>query len=220
MWGLFAEGIANGQTVTEPPFSHVACRYARLEAETSPRSRELLRRTAGDQLYRNAFSRDAPAQVWGDLSPGAQTRIDIALNRATCEIDAGNTACLKADVRENGWYLISVNGAQASSSAWLMAQHADHDRDFQKEVLAMMEPLVASGEVTRGNYAYLWDRIAVGEDRPQRYGTQGRCTAPGRWEPETLEAPDQVEALRAEADIGGLAEYQTRMHAHCADFTN
>ena len=145
-WERFAEGLENGQVATEPPFKWVSDRYAQLESETSPRSRELLRRTARDQLYRHAFT--GGSQVWGELSPGAKARVDTAMSRATCLLDGDNTAWLKADVAANGWYLISTTGERASSAAWLMTQHADRDRAFQKEVLALMEPLAAAGEVS------------------------------------------------------------------------
>lgn len=216
-WTLFAEGIEHGQVATEPPFKWVSDRYAQLATVTNPRAHELLSRTARDQLYRHSWS--GGDQVWGELSPGAKGRVLSRLMRATCLTDRDNTAWLKADVAANGWFTISAAGAEASSAAWLMAQHADRDRDFQRHVLALMEPLAASGEVTRANYAYLWDRVAVGENRPQRYGTQGRCTAPGRWEPNEIEDMSRVEALREEADIGTLTEYQEHMHPHCADFT-
>lgn len=216
-WTAFAESIEAGQAATEPPFNSVSDRYAQLESETNPRARALLSRTAKDQLYRHGWT--GGEQVWGELTPGAKGRVSARLSRATCLIDQDNTEWLKADVAANGWFTISAAGERASSSAWLMAQHADRDRPFQKQVLALMEPLVETGEVTRGNYAYLWDRIAVSEDRPQRYGTQGRCTAPNRWEPNTLEDPDRVEALREVAQIGSLAEYQAHMHRYCADFT-
>lgn len=217
-WTLFAEGIENGQVATETPFKWVSDRYAQLESETSPRSRELLRRTARDQLYRHSFS--GGRQVWGELSPAAEGRVLARLMRATCLTDSDNTAWLKADVATNGWFTISATGARASSSAWLMAQHADRDRDFQRHVLALMEPLVAAGEVTKGNYAYLWDRIAVSENRPQRYGTQGRCTGPGRWEPNEIEDRSRVEALREEVEIGSLVEYEAHMQPQCANFTD
>lgn len=216
-WTLFEEGLAHGQTATDQPFKSVSDRYASASAETDPRARELLRRTARDQAHRHAW--DAGDQVWGELSPAVRGRVMARLTAATCRVDGDNTAWLKADVAANGWYRISTSGERASGAAWLMAQHADRDRDFQHHVLALMEPLVATGEVTRGNYAYLWDRLAVSEDRPQRYGTQGRCTAPGRWEPNTLEDADRVEALREEADIGSLIEYQTHMSGYCANFT-
>ncbi|MFC7377459.1 DUF6624 domain-containing protein [Brevundimonas sp. GCM10030266] len=215
-WTLFAEGIENGQIATEEPFKWASDRYTALAAETNPRARELLRRTAKDQLYRYAFG--GGTQVWGELSPAATARVHGRLIRATCSLDHDNTEWLKADVAANGWYTISATGAAASNSAWLMAQHADNDRDFQRHVLAILEPLAASGEVRPANHAYLYDRVAVGEDRPQRYATQGRCVAPGRWEPNTLEDPERVEAMRAEVGIGPLEQYQTRMHTHCTDF--
>jgi hypothetical protein len=215
-WTIFAEGIENGQVATEEPFKWVSDRYTQLKDETNPRSIELLRRTARDQLYRHGWT--GGDQVWGELTPGAKGRVTARLSRATCLTDRDNTEWLKADVAANGWYTIPVNGARASSSAWLMAQHADRDRDFQRHVLALMEPMVATGEVSRNNYAYLWDRVAVGENRPQRYGTQGRCTAPNRWEPNDIEDMSRVEALREEAEIGSLTEYQAHMHRYCADF--
>lgn len=212
-WTLFSDGLQNGQTATEPPFKWVSDRYAQLESETNPRSRELLRRTARDQLHRYGWT--GGEQVWGALSPGARKRVATRLSRATCLVDRDNTEWLKADVAANGWFTISTSGEQASSAAWLMAQHADRDRPFQKQVLALMEPLAASGEVSRANYAYLWDRVAVGENRPQRYGTQGRCTSPGRWEPNEIEDREGVEARREVAEIGPLTEYEAHMQSQC-----
>ncbi|MGV3578898.1 DUF6624 domain-containing protein [Brevundimonas sp.] len=214
---LFEEGLAHGQVATEPPFKSVSDAYAAADAETDPRSRELLRRTARDQAHRHAW--DAGDQVWGELAPAARVRVMARLMSATCRVDGDNTAWLKADVAANGWFRISANGARASSAAWLMAQHADRDLPFQRHVLALMEPLVEAGEVSRANFAYLWDRLAVSENRPQRYGTQGRCVAKDVWEPNTLEDADRVEALREAAEIGPLAEYQAHMHRYCASFT-
>ncbi|RZJ28293.1 MAG: hypothetical protein EON85_09275 [Brevundimonas sp.] len=215
-WTLFTEGLEHGQVATEEPYSNVSRRFTWAEEETIPRSQALMRRAAKDQLYRQDWS--AGAQIWGQLSPGAEGRVRTRIFRAACEVDRSNTEWLKADVAANGSFTVSANGQRASSAAWLMAQHADRDREFQRHVLALMEPLVETGEVSKGNYAYLWDRIAVAEHRPQRYGSQGTCTAPGRWEPNTLEDPQRVEALREWADIGSLSDYQTHMHTVCADF--
>lgn len=216
-WRDFARSMAEGLVATEEPFSWVSGRYTGAATETDPRVRELLTRAASDQLIRRAF--EGADQVWGQLSPGAKARTDTALNTMMCETDGANTAWLKADIAANGWFLISTSGEMASRTAWLMAQHADRDPAFQKEVLAMLEPLVAAGETSAANYAYLWDRVAIGEHRPQRYGTQGRCAAKDVWAPQELEDPDRVEALRAEADIGTLAEYASQMNKYCADFT-
>ena len=212
-WEAFAQEMANGRAATEAPFNSVADRYTQAAAATEPRFREVLSRTAKDQLYR--FGQSHGDQVWGSISPGAKVRAVSRLRRATCVIDRENTGWLKADIAANGWYRLSVSGWPVANSAWLMAQHADRDRPFQRQVLDLMEPLVAEGEATRADFAYLYDRVAVGENRPQRYATQGRCTAPGRWEPNTLEDADRVEALRAEAEIEPLSAYQARMNGVC-----
>ncbi|MDO9076983.1 MAG: hypothetical protein Q7U72_05960 [Brevundimonas sp.] len=217
-WIAFGEAVMAGQPVAEPPFSYVADRVRMAKEATDPRIHELLRRAARDQLLRRGW--DVGDDVWLDApTPGARSRFNSLLGRQAWEVDHGNTEWLKADIAANGWYLISVHGEAASSAAWLMTQHADRDRPFQRHVLALLEPLVTTGETRRSNYAYLYDRIAVGENRPQRYGSQGRCVAPRVWAPNDLEDPDGVQALRDENDLGSLAEYTARMHQYCADFT-
>lgn len=217
-WIAFGEAVMAGQPVAEPPFSYVADRVRMAGEATDPRIHELLRRAARDQLLRRGW--DVGDEVWLNApTPGARSRFNSLLGRQAWEVDHGNTEWLKADIAANGWYLISVHGEAASSAAWLMAQHADRDRPFQRHVLTLLEPLAAAGETSRSNYAYLYDRIAVGENRPQRYGSQGRCVAPGVWAPNDLEDSNRVQALRDENDLGSLAEYTAHMHQYCADFT-
>lgn len=216
-WDVFSRKIMAGEPAAEPPFKWVSDRYAEAASQPDPRVRELLLRAARDQLGRHVFG--GGEQVWGVLTPGARGRVDSALGRRMCEIDGENTEWLKADIAANGWYLISTTGAQASSAAWLMAQHADRDRAFQRQVLALLEPLAATGETSASNYAYLYDRVAVGENRPQRYGSQGRCVAKGVWAPNDLEDPAGVQARRDAFEMGSLAEYTAHMHQYCADFT-
>ena len=217
-WRAFDERIMAGAPIHEPPFNYVAQRVAMAEAATDPRVRELMRRAARDQLQRRGW--DVAAEVWPEPpSPGAWSRYQSLLGRQACEVDSDNTAWLKADIEANGWYRISVHGEEAASAAWLMAQHADRDRVFQRHVLTLLEPLVQTGETSASNYAYLYDRVAVGEGRPQRYGTQGRCVAKGVWAPNELEDPERVQGLRDAVDIGSLAEYTAHMHQYCAAFT-
>jgi len=216
-WIAFGEAVMAGQPVADPPFSHVADRVRMADEATDPRIRELLRRAARDQLLRRGW--DADDEVWIEPpTPGARSRFSSRLGLQVWEVDRDNTEWLKADVAANGWYRISVHGEAASSAAWLMAQHADRDRPFQRHALTLLEPLVAEGEASRSNFAYLYDRIAVGENRPQRYGSQGRCVARGVWAPNDLEDPDGVQALRDAFDMGSLAEYTAHMHQYCADF--
>lgn len=134
-------------------------------------------------------------------------------------VDTFTRATLARLIGKAGWITLSRHGEQAAQAAWLIAQHADRDVAFQRDVLARLERLLPSGEVKRDNYAYLWDRVAVNEGRKQRFGTQGRCTGPGRWEPRELEDPARVDQLREEFGIaqgnGTLAQYTARMNEIC-----
>ena len=118
-----------------------------------------------------------------------------------------NAAWVRAVVAERGYPRISEVGAEASKRLWLLVQHADHDPAFQREVLALMRPLVDPGEVAGANVAYLTDRVRVAAGEPQVYGTQYV-----RWEghdpvPFPIEDPDRVDERRASLGMGTLAEY-------------
>lgn len=216
-WTVFEGEVMGGRILDEQPFASVVGWVREGADSPDARLRELYRRTGRDQLLRHAFT--AGDQVWGELSPGAQARVNIMLGREICGVDGENTAWLKADIAANGWYRVSTQGERADNAAWLMTQHADRDPAFQGQILALLETLLPAKDTRPSSYAYLYDRVAVGAGRPQRYATQGRCVAKDRWEPNDLEDAEQVEALRAEVEIGTLAEYQAHMHRYCADFT-
>jgi hypothetical protein len=89
-------------------------------------------------------------------------------------IDKTNTEELKSIIDEFGWPTIDLVGEEASNNAWLLAQHADHDLEFQKEVLDLL--IERRGEnpnsIRASNIAYLTDRILVAEGKEQEFGTQ------------------------------------------------
>ncbi len=131
------------------------------------------------------------------------------------DVDGFCTSALKQILAAHGWPTIARFGRAPDNHAWIVAQHADHDRVFQREVLALLGPLTAQGQTDPAHYAYLFDRVAVGEGRPQRYGTQGRCLEPGRWAPREIEDPDGVDARRTAVGLGPLAEYIDTMKGFC-----
>ncbi len=94
------------------------------------------------------------------------------------KLDHACVSELKELMKTHDWFTIPEFGAAASQSAWLIAQHADADPAFQKEVLALLEHLHPTGAVNANDYAYLFDRVAVSyydesQRKPQLYGTQG-----------------------------------------------
>jgi len=128
------------------------------------------------------------------------------------KIDRQNTGELKALLTKYSWFTISEWGRGADNDAWLIVQHADHDRDFQKAVLTKLEKLYPAGETEPSNYAYLYDRVATSFSDPakrqlQRYGTQGECIGAGEWKPFPMEDPENVDARRAAVGLPPLAEY-------------
>jgi hypothetical protein len=128
------------------------------------------------------------------------------------DLDRQNTAELKSLLSTHSWFTISKFGKKCDHNAWLLVQHADQDPEFQKEVLAKLERLYPTGETKAQNYAYLFDRVALASNdpskrQPQRYGTQGHCLAPGKWQPFPIEDEPNIDTRRAEVGLPPLAEY-------------
>ena len=76
--------------------------------------------------------------------------------------------------------------------------------------MPILEPLALAGEIDGQDYGLMYDRLAVNEGRPQRYGTQVTCKA-GKlvidWD--NLEDPANAdERRRALGFPGTLAEYE------------
>jgi hypothetical protein len=192
---------------------------ARLEAKftepADPTDREWVKRKLAhmvvvDQFMRN-YSMSAAQQLEGDAR-------DVFMKRFAARfeaVDGANTKELVALMERYPWFTIQEFGEEASRNAWLLVQHADLKRDLQKDVLTRMEPLVATGGVSKKNYAYLYDRVQTNFEKPQRYGTQGRCKGE-EWEPNTLEDPARVDELRSEVGLPPLAEYRAMFVDGCA----
>lgn len=113
-----------------------------------------------------------------------------------------NAERLKAIIDEHGWpdeQTVSEDGAKA---AWFIVQHAIGFPDFQRKCLSLLQRSADEGRVPRWQVAYLEDRIAMQEGRPQRYGTQWLDDpVDGRIRPWKLAHPDRVDELRAEVGL-------------------
>jgi hypothetical protein len=143
----------------------------------------------------------------------AMSKADQAMRKSRtwdASIDVKHTARMHQIVAAIGWPTISKVGQQASHMAWLLVQHADHDRDFQRACLALMRAQPAA-EVNPQNIAYLEDRVRIGEGRPQLFGTQFHTNKQGELEPLPIENPEQVDARRTAIGLSTLAEYAPLM---------
>ena len=162
-----------------------------------------------DQL-RDIDQRVRSTQPPSDWTESERSALRAGVGARMGAIDQTTTEAMRALLASGAWPTLSEHGPQACLNAWLLVQHADRDVAFQKEVLAVMRPLVAAEAYPARHLAYLEDRVAVNEDRPQTYGTQGRCGDDARWTPKAVVAPEALDARRAEVGLGPMADYQDR----------
>ncbi|WP_347976155.1 DUF6624 domain-containing protein [Microbacterium sp. ProA8] len=130
--------------------------------------------------------------------------------------DEERTERLREIIVAHGWPTYSLVGEEAEDAAWAIAQHSDHDPDFQREAREWLLIAVENDDASPGNLAYLTDRIAVGAGEPQTYGTQIGCAEDGP-EPSTPIADEAaVDERRAEVGLPPLADYYAELETVCA----
>jgi len=122
-------------------------------------------------------------------------------------VDEGNTKRVQEMLEGREWFQDDLDGEGAGANGWLLVQHADRNPEFQVEVLEMMEAKLGAPGVSKTNFAYLYDRVAVAAGRPQRYGTQGIACVERAYDPGPLEDADNIDILREDLGMQPLAEY-------------
>jgi hypothetical protein len=162
---------------------------------------ELLRRVKEDQDARKKYIELMTQQPGG---------VPEAVKKKMEEIDRTNTKRLKEIVDQHGWPGKSLVGEDGAQAAWLLIQHADLDRPFQKKCLELLRAAFKKGEVTGQQVAYLTDRVLVGENKKQLYGTQFQ-ERDGKWAPFPIEDEANVDKRRKEVGLSTLAEYEKQL---------
>jgi DNA-directed RNA polymerase subunit RPC12/RpoP len=144
--------------------------------------------------------RELDQAVRADVRRGTKAATDIT------DVDAANTSWLKDVVAAVGWPGHSLVGDEGAHIAWMLVQHADRDRAFQRRCLELLKRAVAEGEASPCDLAYLTDRVLLAYDEPQIYGTQ--LTAQnGRLVPCRLLDPGTVDERRAGMGLETLDAY-------------
>jgi hypothetical protein len=118
---------------------------------------------------------------------------------------------------EHGWPTFDLVGEDGSTAAWVIAQHADLDPELQQRALELLRQAAEKGEASRGDLAYLEDRVAVAAGKDQLYGTQMRCAEDGSPVPATpISDEASVDERRAAAGLAPLQDYVAEMTAICS----
>lgn len=152
---------------------------------------ELLRRQEEDQAVRLV-----PV---AERTPGFMERWRV--------VDEANTAWLSELIAARGWPGEALVGRRAAGAAWLIAQHADHRPDFQRECLELLAAAVTAGDADPQHSALLEDRVLVAQGKGQVFGTQLMQGPDGTLVPHPVRNPDDVEALRAAWEFDPLETY-------------
>jgi len=164
---------------------------------------ELLERAERDQEIRS--------RVVAAFERGETPRVSEEDSR----IDRENTARLEEIVDRWGWPDVSLVGEDGAHAAWLLVQHADHRPDFQERCLPLLAEAAERGQVSKGDVAYLTDRVRVKLGRPQVYGTQyaGERTEGGTFVslPPLVEDVEGLDVRRAAVGLGPWIEYERSM---------
>jgi len=207
---LFAAAIASTpatplssqtQAVIAPVHDAIVRAQAELAALPPPKddTERLLRMQKLDQAPRRVMQIDyskipasekaaAQAAIWAEIRP----------------IDEANLKALLAMLPAEGWFTISRYGQAGSAAAFLIVQHSDISQ--WSRFVPVLEKLAARGEVRGGDYALMYDRLALNEGRPQRYGSQMTCKA-GKYVPDRLEDPDHLDERRIAIGMSPYKNY-------------
>jgi hypothetical protein len=151
----------------------------------------------------------------GPICPTWENNCLMTAWRRVMAIDDANLKILKPIIARYSWHELKMcGGKDAQLHTWLLVQHADRDAPFQRAVLGQMREAFLAGEVSGTDYAYLVDRVAMGEKKPQTFGTQGKCDG-AAWKPNPLLAPNGLDERRHEVGLEPEASYAVVVAQFC-----
>ena len=116
------------------------------------------------------------------------------LKRQYKALDAAAVPIVVELMADGFWRPVEGRDAVFDSGVWLIVQHSG-DLDLQQRTLDELEPLVAAGAFDGQQYGLLFDRVAVKQGRPQRFGTQLVCKD-GRFVAEPIEDAQNLDDRR------------------------
>ena len=126
------------------------------------------------------------------------------------ELHNKNAKILEGIIDTIGYPSIDKVGQEASQAAWLVIQHAIGQPQFMKKCAALLKVAVEENKAGPKDLAYLTDRIAVFEGKPQLYGTQFDWDENGAMRPNPYDDLTKVNQRRKALGLNTL-EAQTEL---------
>lgn len=127
-----------------------------------------------------------------------------------------NAALLAEAFDDIGWPGRGLLGDDGAAAAFLILQHAISKPDLQRRGLALMLDAISQGQANALDAAYLADRIAVMEGRPQTFGTQFDWDGQGLLSPAPIAEAESVDERRAAVGLPPMADLIAHIRANAA----
>jgi hypothetical protein len=134
----------------------------------------------------------------GQLSEGYNEEMKELHNR--------NAKVLSDIIDTIGYPTIDKVGKEANEAAWLVIQHSIGQPEFMKKSAELLKSAVNENKADPKSLAYLTDRIAVLEGKPQLYGTQFDWDKHGNLSPNLFDDLNKVNKRRKSIGLNTLEE--------------
>jgi hypothetical protein len=165
---------------------------------------------ASDDQFCAAYSRlTDPEQSTPGVIEGKPEELPPVL-REMLSTDSANLVRLRQIVDCHGWPGRRLVGDDGAAAAWLLALHADSDRDFQRNCLALLSEAAANGDADPRQVAWLTDRLLLADGKDQHFGTV-ILLVDGRPAAYRLADPEGVEARRSSVELSPLRDELERV---------
>lgn len=133
----------------------------------------------------------------------------IMLSEMVERVDLENMAVVDSVLQQG---LPRGLSAESYKTIWIVIDHASLEK--QEQYLPLIEQMSLDGLIGRDEYAILFDRVAMKQNRKQRYGSQSIQFGKNQdvqlyiW---PVENPAAIDSLRASVGLSPLVEYLTNL---------
>jgi hypothetical protein len=148
--------------------------------------------------------RDADLELRNRLIQNKQ--LSEGYNEEMEKLHNSNAKVLNDIIDTVGYPTIDKVGKDASEAAWLIVQHSIGQPDFMKKCAELLKKAVNENKADLRNLAYLADRIAGFEGKPQLYGTQFDWNENGELSPKLFDDLAEVNQRRKSIGLNTLEE--------------
>lgn len=125
------------------------------------------------------------------------------------KINNENLKNLEIIIEKYGWPSISLVGEELATTTFLIVQHQEN-LENQKKYLVFMNEALKKNDLKKYQYAYLNDRILIGEGKKQVCGTQLTYDKEKKtiyFDVESIENIIELDSNRKKYDMESISEY-------------